>query len=191
MASDCDGLHLCACPQAGFLAILPRMLRFAWKILMILAVCGALGGCGAPTYGPPNLGGPTPEERTANITSEPTGDFYYGRRYFVGKTRFWGYLRRPREAWSQAKLVIMREDKKRTPDRLSESAPPGERYGYDTNFEYRIHGYFTGKEQYEPNSNQFLAEFMLTGYELLDQHPGWLFRPDDHYDPLRITIYPR
>jgi len=165
------------------------MLRFAWKTVMLAAMCGVLSECGAPSYGPPNLGGPTPEVRAAKIASEPTGNFYYGRRYYVAKTRFWGYLRQPRQSWDQGKLVIMREDKKRTPDRLSEGAPPGEGYGYDNNYEYRIHGYFTGKQQYEPNSNQFLAEFMLTGYELLDQHPGWLFRPSDHYDPFRITIY--
>jgi len=158
---------------------------------MLSVMCGVLSECGTSSYGPANLGGPTAEERNAKIASEPTGDFYYGRRYFVEKTRFWGYLRRPRQPWSQAKLVIMREDMKHTPDRLSESGPPGERYGFDTNYEYRIHGHLTGKEQYEPNSNQFLAEFLLTGYELLDQRPGWLFRPDDHYNALRITMYPR
>lgn len=171
--------------------MLPRMLRFAWKIVMLAAVCGVLSQCGTSSFGPANLGGPTLEDRTAKIASEPTGDFYYGRRYFVEKTRFWGYLRQPRQPWSQAKLVIMREDRKRNPDRLSESGPPGQRYGFDNNYEYRIHGHFTGKQQYEPNSNQFLAEFMLTGYELLDPRPGWLFRPDDHYDPFRITMYPR
>jgi rRNA maturation protein Nop10 len=32
---------------------------------------------------------------------------------------------------------------------------------------------------------------MLTGYETVNRNPGWLFRPDDRYDPYRITIYPR
>jgi len=167
------------------------MLSFAWKMVLLAVISSVLCDCGTSSYGPANLGGPTLEERTARIAAEPTGDFYYGRRYFVEKTRFWGYLRRPRQPWSQAQLVIMREDKKHTPDRLAESGPPGERYGCDTNYDYRIHGHFTGKKQYEPNSNQFLAEFMLTGYELLDQRPGWLFRPDDHYNALRITMYPR
>lgn len=138
-----------------------------------------------------NLGGPTVELRNAAIATEATGDFYYGRRYFVEKTRFWGYLRTPRQPWSRAKLVIMREDRKRTPDRMSESAPDGSRYAFDNNYEYRIHGYYTGKDAYDPNSNQFLPEFMLTGYEVLDRQPGWLFRPDDRYDRFRITMVPR
>lgn len=85
----------------------------------------------------------------------------------------------------------MREDKMRVPDRYSEDGPPGKRYAYDNNFEYRIRGNFTGKEVYDPNSNQFLPEFMLTGYELIDQKPGWLFRPNDRYNRFRMTLMPR
>lgn len=140
--------------------------------------------------GPPNMGGPTAEERQAQIASEATGDFYYGRRYHVYKTRFWGYLREPRKPWSSAKLVIFNEKYGNQPDRLSEIAAPSERYGYDNNYEYRIKGYFTGETAYEINSNQFLPEFMLTGFERLEKNPGWLFSPNDHYDPARITLLP-
>lgn len=141
--------------------------------------------------GAANMGGPTEAERDATIAGEATGDFYYGRRYFVEKTRFWGYLRQPQQPWSRAKLVIFKEQKKTNPDRLPEDAPEGQRYGFDNNYEYRIRGYFTGKENYEPNSNQFLKEFMLTGYEVVDRNPGWLFRSNDHYERLRITLVPR
>jgi hypothetical protein len=137
------------------------------------------------------LGGPSVEQRNASIATEPTGNFYYGRRYFVEKTRFWGYVRHARQPWSQAKLVIMREDKKTTPDRLPENGPPGQRYGFDANSEYRLYGYYTGKESYEPNSNQFLPEFMLTHYECLNRQPGWLFKPIDRYDRYRITMVPQ
>ena len=155
------------------------------------AACGLLAACGASSMGSGNLGGPTVEERNAKIASEPTGDFFYGRRYFVEKTRFWGYVRKPRQSWNRARLVIFREDKKTSPDRLPENGPAGQRYGFDNNHEYRLRGYFTGQEAYDPNSNQFLPEFMLTGYDLLDRQPGWLFRPDDRYDPNRITMMPR
>lgn len=141
--------------------------------------------------GPGNMGGPTVEARNAGLLNEPAGNYYCGRRYFVEKTRFWGYLREPRQPWNKAKLVIFCEDKMHAPDRLPENAPPGQAYAYDNNYEYRIRGYYTGKDAYEPNSNQFLPEFMLTGYELVDSHPGWLFRPDDHYDRFRITLVPR
>lgn len=137
------------------------------------------------------MGGPTVEERAARIASEPTGDFFYGRRYYVEKTRFWGYLRKPREPWQRSKLVIFREDQKTNPDRLPEAGPPGQNYGFDNNYEYRIWGYFTGKDYYEPNSNQFLPVFMLTRYELVDRNPGWLFSPSDRYNRFQITVYPR
>lgn len=137
-----------------------------------------------------NLGGPSAEERATKISNEPTGDFFYGRRYFVEKTRFWGYVRKPRQPWSRAKLVVIREDKMKSPDRLPENGPPGQQYAFDNNFEYRLHGYFAGQQAYEPNSNQFLPEFILTSYETVDRQPGWLFRPDDRYDRYRITMTP-
>ncbi len=160
------------------------------KLLVLWVMCLMLSQCGS-TLGRGNLGGPTVEERNARIASEPTGDFYYGRRYFVEKTRFWGYVREPRQPWNRAKLVIMREDYKHNPDRFPEDGPSAQRYAFDSNYEYRLRGSFTGREAYDPNSNQFLPEFMLTGYEVVDRNPGWLFRPDDRYNPQRITMTPR
>lgn len=153
--------------------------------------CGVLTQCATSSMGSGSLGGPTLEERTLQVANEQTGDFYYGRRYHVQKTRFWGYLRKPRQPWSRAKLVIFREDRKKSPDRLPESGAGGRSYAFDNNYEYRLRGYYTGQEAYDPNSNQFLSEFMLTDYDVVDRKPGWLFRPDDRYDPVRITMTPR
>lgn len=165
--------------------------RTAFSALLVALLFSSCGGTGNYRhFGSPNMGGPSLEARKAQIGSEPTGDFFYGRRYYVAKTRFWGYLRKPRQPWSKARLVIFREDKKRNPDRLPEDGPPGRSYGFDQNYEYRIYGYYTGETNYEPNSNQFLPEFMLTGYEVLDRRPGWLFSPEDHYDEYRITLLP-
>lgn len=166
------------------------MFRRVPEMLLILIGCSLLTHCGG-SMGSGNMGGPTVEERNAKIANEPTGNFFYGRRYFVEKTRFWGYIRKPRQPWNRGKLVIFREDKKHNPDRLSENGPQGQRYGYDNNFEYRISGHFTGRDAYDPNSNQFLPEFMLTGYEAIDRQPGWLFRPDDRYDRYRVSLTPR
>ncbi len=168
-----------------------------WKYL-VLALCGAIGlllvscagGVGGSVYGPPNMGGPSPELRADQIATEPTGNFYYGRRYFVEKTRFWGYLRKPRESADNARLVVFNESKKLNPDRLPETGPPGRRYGFDQNYEYKIYGYFTGDKVYEINSNQILPEFMLTGYELVNRKPGWLFSPRDYYHASYITLRP-
>lgn len=164
---------------------------FSLRMVLLGAACGLLTHCGPIYPGTGNMGGPTVEERNAKIASEPTGDFFYGRRYYVEKTRFWGFVRKPGQAWNSAKLVVMREDKKHNPDRLPENGPPGQRYGYDQNYEYRLHGYYTGQTSLEPNSNQFLPEFMLTGYEVVDRQPGWLFRPDDRYDANLISLTPR
>jgi len=166
------------------------MLGIVLRILPLIATCLLLTQCGAGGGGG-NMGGPTPDERAAKIASEPTGDFYYGRRYYVDKTRFWGYIRKPRQAWNRGQLVIFREDRMKNPDRLPENGPAGQRYGFDNNYEYRIRGNFTGRDAYDPNSNQFLPEFMLTGYEVVDRNPGWLFRPDDRYDKNRVTLVPR
>lgn len=138
-----------------------------------------------------SMGGPTQDERDAQIAAEPRGDFFYGRRYFVNKTRFWGYLRKPGQSAKHAKLVIFRESNKLNPDRLPEDGPAGQRYGFDHNFEYRIWGRYTGREVYDVNSNQILPEFALSNYQLVSKNPGWLFRPDDIYDPTRITLMPR
>ncbi|MEM9080236.1 MAG: hypothetical protein AAGC74_06025 [Verrucomicrobiota bacterium] len=169
-------------------------MRFLYPALLstlLLLGCATSTNINSSTAGPPNMGGPTIEERRLQIASESTGDFFFGRRYYVEKTRFWGYLRKPRQPWSKAKLVIFNESRLRQPDRLPEVGPPGQRYAYDNNYQYRIRGYYTGKTAYEINSDQFLPEFMLTGYELVNKNPGWLFSPADHYDPKRITLKPR
>lgn len=155
---------------------------------LLLHSCSSGGGVSSGIYGPPNMGGPTTAERAAQIASEPTGNFYYGRRYYVRKTRFWGYLRKPRQNPKYAQLVVFNESKKRNPDRYPENGTGNKRYGFDNNFQYRIYGYFTGKKVYEVNSNQILPEFMLTGYELVNPTPGWLFSPKDHYNPESLTL---
>lgn len=163
----------------------------ALRLCVMGMSCVLLTQCGLMSSSGVKMGGPTLEQRNAAIAAEPTGDFYYGRRYHVEKTRFWGYLRKPRESWNNAQLVMMREDQKRVPDRLPEDGPEGARFAYDQNYEYRIWGYYTGRKVYEPNSNQILPEFRLINYELLNRNPGWLFGPDDRYHPKRINLRPR
>ena len=182
-----------ACEVTAASSSVEAMPACAFRLVLAVMTCAMLSQCATPAGGggSGNMGGPTLDERKAAIATEPTGDFYYGRRYFVKKTRFWGYLRKPRQPWSRARLVVFREDRKLAPDRLPENGPAGRRYAFDQNHEYRIRGYYTGSEVYDPNSNQFLPEFMLTGYELLDPDPGWLFHPDDRYNPVRMTLRPR
>lgn len=168
-------------------------LLFSFIALQLASCGGTIGGTGGSYSGGgrPNMGGPTVDERKQQIATEARGDFFYGRRYYVKRTRFWGYLRKPGKDSRTAKLVVFNEKIGRQPDRYSEIGPPEKRYGFDSNYEYRIKGYYSGETVYEINSDQFLPEFILTGYEVVNKNPGWLFSPNDHYDSARITLAPR
>lgn len=166
------------------------------SLAILLASCGTtqpsgLSGIHDGAQGNMGAGGPTIAQRQAQIANEPRGSFYYGRRYYVPKTRFWGYLRKPGQDWNDGRLVIFNERRRRQPDRFPEDGPAGRRYGFDNNYEYRIEGRFTGRELYEPNSNQFLPEFELRSYDVVDRSPGWLFSPSDSYNARAITLRPR
>lgn len=133
-------------------------------------------------------------QRNSEIAAEPAGKFFYGRRYFIPFTRFWGYLRSPRERWSTAQLVVMDESSMKVPDRLretrSETKEKGKDHGYDSNYEYRIYGHYTGKRAYEPNTDLILPVFRITGYEMLNEKPGWLFTPKEEYREDEVSLYP-
>ena len=123
------------------------------------------------------------EERSLAIQNEPRGDHFIGRRFYIERTQFWGYLRRPGQSWDDAKLVIFNEGRKQAPDRLPEMpSGDGMAHGFDNNTEYRIKGRYTGRKIYDPNSDLFLPEFLLTGWEILNESPGWLFHPKEKVD---------
>ena len=104
------------------------------------------------------------------IQAEPPGDYFIGRRYYKTDFHFWGYIRRPRQPWSAAQLVVLNENKKLAPDREQL------RIGSDNNFEYKLRGYFSGDKVYELVSNRFLPEFVLQDYELISTNPPPIFR---------------
>src|ERR1700734_3661489 len=116
------------------------------------------------------------------IANEPPGDYFVGRRFYRKYYFFGGYIRQPRQPWSSAKLVMMNEQKMLAPDRKSNTA------GSDNNFEYRLQGYFSGQTVYEPASNSFYPEFVLTGYKLISNHPPQIFRDPKAMDPDRLSI---
>ena len=114
------------------------------------------------------------------IQAEPPGDYFIGRRYFKSNFRFWGYVRRPGQPWNTATLVMLNENKKLAPDRSKLGPGTGSSYeahaGFDNDYEYRLHGYFSGDQIYELVSNRVYPEFVLTGYELISMHPAPIFR---------------
>lgn len=151
-------------------------------IFLLLAVLPLLSSC-VTTDG----GGSLAAARNQAILAEPRGDFWIGRRYFVDKTRFWGYLRRPGQLWEQSQLVVMDESRIKTPDRLPEMPQGGGlAHGYDHNYEYRITGSFTSRKVYDPNADMELPVFAPASYEVLNRTPGFLFSPSDRYHPKYI-----
>lgn len=127
------------------------------------------------------------EARKAAIAAETPGNYYIGRRFHIERTHFWGYLRRPRDGWDTAKLVIFNERIRSSPDRLPEDpAGGGPAYGYDHNFEYRIWGRYTGRRIFDPNSNLILPEFQLENCQLVNDQPGWLFNPKEKFNGAQL-----
>lgn len=162
-------------------------LAFAF-ISLGLSSCVTTGGGAAGTGGrlPASaLNHPAVKDRNARIALETVGDYYIGRRWWVDGTRFWGYLRKPRQPWSEARLVIMDESGTYQPDRRPEEGVP-DPHGFDHNFEYRIWGSFTGRVAYDPNSNFEVPIFRLSRYELVSRNPGFVFYPGETYSPKKL-----
>ncbi|QQL46437.1 hypothetical protein G3M56_013745 [Sulfuriroseicoccus oceanibius] len=129
-------------------------------------------------------------KRDAQIAVEPLGDYYIGRRYHVPDTRFWGYLRKPRQSWEDAQLVIMDEWSVQVPDRLPEAeAIPA--HGFDNNREYYVYGSYTSKAAYDPNSDLTLPVFKPTKFVMKDGEPGFLFSPNQIYRSDAVSLQPR
>lgn len=147
----------------------------------------AIQGPKAPN---PSMKGPSVMQRHVDIQAEPKGNYFVGRRYYVEKTRFWGFVRKPRQPWNSSQLVLINESKTHAPDRFSENGRGNKRYGFDSNYEYELYGKFTGDKAYDPNSDQILPEFLLTGYKVKNPNPGWIFTPQDTYHSRRITLGP-
>jgi len=130
------------------------------------------------------------DSRRAAIGSEARGDYFVGRRFFIERTQFWGYIRRPGQSWDDSKLVVINESRKLTPDRLPEMPADGSpSRGYDHNREYRLYGYFSGQKVYDPNSDLVLPEFVLTNYELISESGGWLFHPKEKSDGAHLLRF--
>jgi hypothetical protein len=156
-----------------------------WSVLVLgstlMVSCKTTGGGGSMFSG-------AERARAAKIAQEPTGPWFIGRRYYTMGTRFWGYLRKPGRPWDGAKIVIINEKQMKQPDRMLEYNPSGLQHGFDHNYEYRMWGYFTGERVYDPNSNLIIPEFMLQKYELVTQNPGYLFEPQEQYNPRLLPI---
>ena len=118
----------------------------------------------------------------AEIKGEPPGSYYIGRRYYKVDYKFWGWVRKPGEPWSAAVMVMVNENTKLAPDRELG------KIGSDNNYEYKLHGDFSGQRVYEPASNGFYPEFVLKGYELKSVSPGNIYKAAGATNPERRII---
>ncbi len=120
----------------------------------------------------------------AAIATEAPGDYFIGRRYYKKDYKMWGWVRRPREPWSKAQLVMFNEQQRYAPDRQTGNL------GVDNNHEYRLEGYFSGETVYEPASDRFYPEFVLRGYQLLSASPPNIFQSPRATDPTYRLLAP-
>jgi len=118
----------------------------------------------------------------ASIQQEEPGDYWVARRYYKKEYHFWGYLRRPQQPWSTAKMVMLNEQKKLAPDRALGLI------GSDSNYEYKFQGYFSADTVYEPASNGFYPEFVLTDYTVKSINPLRIYTNPAATDPTRRVI---
>lgn len=146
-------------------------------ILLLTAVL--MGGC-ATAGGLPGAGARAP--MLAAIAQEVPGDYFIGRRYYKKDYKFWGYVRQPRQSWADAKLVMLNENRKLAPDREAWD------FGFDNGYEYRMEGRFSGDTVYEPASNGFYPEFVLTNMQLVNKTPGPIFKTAEALNPERRII---
>lgn len=124
-------------------------------------------------------------EMVEGIKTEPPGDYWIGRRYYKQDYKFWGWIRRPGQPWSTAKLIMMNEQGKLAPDREAGH------FGSDNGYEYKLIGELSGQTVYEPASNGFYPEFVLKSYELKSISPGNIYNQPGAMDPARrVIIHP-
>ncbi len=118
----------------------------------------------------------------AAIAQEPEGDYFIGRRYYKVDYKFWGWVRKPRQQWTTAKLVMLNEHAKLAPDRA------GGKLGTDNNYEYKLFGSFSGETVYEPASNGFYPEFLLKDYQVISATPVNIYKSPQAIDPVKRVI---
>jgi len=121
----------------------------------------------------------------AAILAEKPGNYFIGRRMFKEDYKMWGWIREPGKPWTSARLVMLNEQTKLAPDRIAG------KIGSDNNYIYHITGRFSGETVYEPASDRFYPEFVLTGYELITTKPEPIYVVKSQEDPtVRIINTP-
>lgn len=152
------------------------------KRLLLLAACAlALVGC-------ETIDADAPAKAAMNeaIKAEVPGDYFVGRRMYKKDYKVWGWVRQPGQNWKTAKLVMLNEQKLLAPDRAKNQI------GSDNNYEYTLKGYYSGETVYEPASDRFYPEFVVTGFDVRSTNPPIIYTTKRQNDPaVRILMAPQ
>ncbi len=117
----------------------------------------------------------------ASIAHEKSGNYYIGRRFYKIDYHMWGWVKKPGEPWKQAQLVMMNEQKTLVPNRAQG------KIGSDNDYEYFLYGFYSGDKVYEPASDAFYPEFVLTKAVLIDKAPPLIY-PDSRWKDPKIRF---
>jgi len=150
------------------------------SLLLFLLGLFFLAGCATPDFSQTQYAARAAVNDA--IKTETPGDYFIGRRYYKVDYKFWGFVRSPGQPWSTSKLVMMNEQQKLAPDRQ------GGVLGSDHGYEYKLYGHFSGQTVYEPASNDFYPEFVLSGYDLISTNPAPILFVPGSNDPTRRVI---
>ncbi len=143
-----------------------------WRCLAMVFLGLALFGCETV-----DTGAESRAAMNAAIRAEQPGNYFIGRRMYKRDYKVWGWVREPGKPWKTARLVMLNEQQKLAPDREQN------RLGYDNNYEYRLLGGFSGDTVYEPASDGFYPEFVLTGYEIRSTSPPNIYQQKRQNEP--------
>lgn len=145
-----------------------------------LAVVFVLAGCETV-----DTGASQRQAMQQAIRNEPPGNYFVGRRMYKRDYKVWGWVREPGKPWKSARLVMLNEQQLLAPDRARDDI------GSDNGHEYRLTGRFTGEQVYEPASDGFYPEFLVTGFQVLSTNPPNIYKQARQNDPkVRILMAP-
>lgn len=151
------------------------------KFLVLLLAATSFGLTGCETV---DTEAPARAAMNESIRMEQPGNYFVARRMYKKDYKVWGWVREPGKPWTSARLVMLNEQKKLAPDREKNQI------GYDNNFEYKVFGYYSGDTVYEPASDGFYPEFVLTGVEIKDTAAPNIYKDRRQTDPAVRILQP-
>lgn len=151
--------------------LLTKFLTIATSTLLLLALnsCGTTGSTSTSSRIPPGNRVFTPE-RVARLNANPP-PYWDAQREFHPTHSTWGFLKRPEQDWSEAKRVMLNEDRMPAPHRRLA------RRDADDRMRYRFYGYFDRDPAYDPVINRLFDVFVLTRYEPVGPAPEGEIKP--------------